>query len=357
MVAGAKLIPWLLVRVSRLRSRELFTLMVLTVAVAVAALSAVVFGASMALGAFLAGMVVGQSKVSHQAAADALPLRDAFSVLFFVSVGMLFDPQVLVAHPLLFLALLAVVLVAKPLGAIVLVFVTRHSVRTALAVAGGLAQIGEFSFILATEAQHLGLMDASLANLLVAVAVVSISLNPAFVSLWFRLERPLGRLRLLNRWLSGRTRARGPKAPLDQGEEARSNALVVGYGPVGREVVGRLLEKGYRPSVVEMNVDTVLELQALGMRALFGDATHSDILKEAGLGSMAYILLTLPDTGVNLRILQAIRSLGSEARVIVRARYLRDKEALEVAGADVVCVEEQEAASALAQTFLADHGD
>lgn len=350
-LAGAKFIPWMLIRVAQLRSRELFTLMVLTIAIAVATLSAVVFGASMALGAFLAGMVVGQSKVSQQAAADALPMRDAFAVLFFVSVGLLFDVQALVHHPVLFAVLLAVILLAKPVVAILMVFLTRKSVKTALTVAGGLAQIGEFSFILSTEALRLELMDPEIANLLVGAAIVSIALNPWMVSLWLSLEKPLSRVRWLSRWTEGSRHRAVQPIHLEPATD-KETALVVGYGPVGREVVQRLLDEGFDPVVIEMNVDTVLELQAQGMRAFYGDASGPDLLEHAGVASASYIVLALPDTGLCLRILKNIRDHGSEATVITRARYRRDREALEVAGADLVCVEEDEAVDALARGFL-----
>src|SRR6185295_19074100 len=194
LVGGAKAIPWILNRVARTRSRELFTLTVLVVALAVATGSAAFFGASMALGAFLAGMVVGQSKESHQAAADALPMRDAFAVLFFVSVGMLFDPRLLVQQPALVLSVMGIILVAKPLVAMVMVLGLGYSVRAALTVAIGLAQIGEFSFILADQAHKLKILPQAGQSVLVAAALLSISLNP----LLFRAEAPI------ERWLAGR---------------------------------------------------------------------------------------------------------------------------------------------------------
>src|SRR5688572_14248820 len=159
LYGGSWLIPWIMVRVARLRSRELFTLTVLVMAIAIAAASFFLFGASMALGAFLAGMVVGRSPVSHQAAADALPLRDAFAVLFFASVGMLFDPKFVVQHPVLLVAGLGIVMIGKPLAAMVIVAVIGYPVRTALTVAIGLAQIGEFSFILSQVGREKRVMD------------------------------------------------------------------------------------------------------------------------------------------------------------------------------------------------------
>ena len=175
---GSRLLPRVLVYVARLQSRELFTLTILAIAIAIATGAALLFGASMALGAFLAGMVVGQSPVSQQAAADALPLRDAFAVLFFVSVGMLFEPAFLVREPLLLLAALAVVLIGKPLAALAVVALLGYSVRTALVVALGLAQVGEFSFILGDLARQHGLLSDTGFSLLVACALVSIALNP-----------------------------------------------------------------------------------------------------------------------------------------------------------------------------------
>lgn len=175
MFAGARFIPILLLRVARLRSRELFTLTVLVMAISVATISYLAFGASMALGAFLAGMVVGQSKVSHQAAADALPLRDAFAVLFFVAVGMLFDYKAVFESPLLVIGVVIVIIVIKPLAALIITLVCGYSLRTGLTVAGGLAQIGEFSFILGELAKSLNLIPGEGHNVLVAGAIVSIS--------------------------------------------------------------------------------------------------------------------------------------------------------------------------------------
>src|SRR5690606_6361907 len=175
---GARVIPWALTQVARFRSRELFTLTVMVFSVAIAAAAYVVFGASMALGAFLAGMVVAQSPVSHQAAADALPMRDAFAVLFFVSVGMLFDPAVLVEEPMMIAAALGIIFLVKPLAALLIVAVLGHSVRTALTVALALAQIGEFSFILSELARQHGLMSNEGHSVLVASAIISITLHP-----------------------------------------------------------------------------------------------------------------------------------------------------------------------------------
>ena len=203
---GSKVIPWVMVQVARLRSRELFTLTVLVMAIAVAAGSAYIFGASMALGAFLAGMVVGRSSISKQAAADALPMRDAFAVLFFTSVGMLFDPMFIVREPLLTLACLGVVMVGKPLAALIIVAIIGYPVRTGLTVAIGLAQVGEFSFILSDLARKHGLLGDAGHNVLVTCALISITVNPLLFRSLNRHEAALKhwpRLwRLLN-WRAG----------------------------------------------------------------------------------------------------------------------------------------------------------
>ena len=208
-LAGSRVVPRMLELAARLRSRELFTLTVLAIAVTVATGSALFFGASMALGAFLAGMVVGQSPVSQQAAADALPLRDAFAVLFFVSVGMLFDPGFLLREPVLVLAALAVVLVGKPLVALVVVAALGYPARTGLVAALGLAQVGEFSFILGGLALDHGLLPAAGFNVVVACAIVSISINP-FLFGWLEpLEAAARRRPGLWRLLNARAERRG----------------------------------------------------------------------------------------------------------------------------------------------------
>src|SRR3712207_826827 len=208
LLAGARFVPWLLLRVTRLRSDELFTLTVLVMAICVATVSYAAFGASMALGAFLGGMVVGQSKVSDQAGADVLPMRNAFAVLFFVSVGMLFDWRAVLGAPALLIGVVGVILVVKPVVALAIVIVSGHSMKTAVTVAAGLAQIGEFSFIVADMARSLGLMPATGHDVVVGAAIVSISLNPVIFR-WTLAAEP----RLANwAWLARRTEKAGLRA-------------------------------------------------------------------------------------------------------------------------------------------------
>lgn len=355
-VVGVRVVPWLFVQVARLRSRELFTLTVLVLAISVAAASYKVFGASMALGAFLAGMVVGQSKASHQAAADALPMRDAFAVLFFVSVGMLFDPRKLWGDPWLTLGVIGVVLGVKPTFALLWVLGSGHSLRTGLTVAAGLAQVGEFSFILADLAGTLGWMPAEGRNALVAGAIVSIGLNPWLFSKMLAWEGWLGRRKPVQRWLAWHTKARGEKATEvvaeRPGAPTQVGALVVGHGPAGRAVTCLLQDAGMKPLVVEANLDTVEEIHAAGGRAVFGDATQREILEAAGVREARYLVVTVPKAEIARQVIQAAREANPAIEVLSRAAYLLDRHGLETVGASTVCVDEAEAAVALAQEVM-----
>jgi CPA2 family monovalent cation:H+ antiporter-2 len=355
LLAGARFVPWLLLRVARLRSRELFTLAVLVMAICVATISYVAFGASMALGAFLGGMVVGQSKVSDQAAADVLPMRNVFAVLFFVAVGMLFDYRTVLDSPALILGVLAIILIVKPLAALVIVIVSGHSLKTALTVAGGLAQIGEFSFIVSEMAKSLGLMPGSGHNVIVAAAIVSISLNPLIFRRMLALEPRLAKWPFLARWLSRRSEKLG--AELNENAAKRiedPGAIVVGYGPVGQTVTRLLTEFGINPTIIETNVEAVLEIQQGGQQALFGDASRPEILRTAGLASAAYLVVTVPHAETSLRIIQAAREVAPVVRVLTRAAYINQHDAFAQAGAAIIRYDEAESAAALAEALLQD---
>ncbi|MBE7506192.1 MAG: cation:proton antiporter [Planctomycetia bacterium] len=363
LLGGSRLVPWVLVRVARLRSRELFTLTVLVFSIAVAAGSYFFFGASMALGAFLAGMVVAQSPVSHQAAADALPMRDAFAVLFFVSVGMLFNPAFILQQPLMVCAALGIVLLVKPLAALTIVAILGHSARTALTVAVGLAQIGEFSFILSDLSSRHGLMPEAGHNVLVASAIISITLNPILFRSLPRFELWLKARPLIWRLLNGRAERRAIAMNLAaanlvaQPTQASARlAIVIGYGPVGRSVHRLLREAGLSTVVIDLNMDTVSSLNAEEQMAIFGDASHESILEQAGARHATYVILTLPHSSERAAVVAAARSLNPSARILVRARYLREREYLEQAGANAAVFEEAEAAVALARLVLADTG-
>jgi CPA2 family monovalent cation:H+ antiporter-2 len=362
---GKRAIPALLGTVARTRSRELFTLSILALALAIATASAYFFDVSMALGAFLAGMVVGQTEVSHQAAADALPMRDAFAVLFFVSVGMLFDLHALVEAPLLLALLLAVVLVAKPLAALAIVWLLRYSWRSALTIAFALAQIGEFSFLLADAARQLGVMSAQSRSLLIACALISITLTPILfraiepIDRWCRARPRLWKI------LSGRSEARGAVSntqvmrrlsDADSPAAQRIKAVIVGYGPVG-QTAGRILRDfNIEPIVIDLNLDTIRDLTASGNLAVYGDATRREILEAAGITQAKYLLATVPDVLVRTLVILTARELNPNLRVFARARYLKEREWLEEIGATQICTEEAETAVGLALLLLREVG-
>jgi CPA2 family monovalent cation:H+ antiporter-2 len=360
LLVGGKFIPWILAKVARTRSRELFTLSVLAIAFVIAVLASVTFGASMALGAFLAGMVVGQSKMSEQAAADALPLKDAFAVIFFVSVGMLFNPSLVLRNWALFLAVMGIILVAKPLGALFIVLILGRPVGTALTVAAGLAQIGEFSFILSSEAGRLGLLPAEGSSVIVAVALVSIGLNPLVFKGAMRLESALRGKKRLWRILNRKAEAKGSGLNFDAAPRVETGkavrAVVVGYGPVGVTAC-RLLEGfGLEPVVIDLNVDTVARISAQGGLAIYGDAGKADILKAAGIDRSRYLVVTLPDLASRIPVLVAARQLNENIKIFSRAHYLTEREALEELGVTEICYEEAEAAVGLSRLILTEEG-
>ncbi len=281
LLVGRKLFPWFLWRVAKTGSRELFTLAVIAAAVGIAYGSSHLFGVSFALGAFFAGMVLRESELSHRAAQETLPLRDAFSVLFFVSVGMLFDPRVLVESPLQVLGVVAIILVGKSLAGFLLVLALRYPVNTAITVSASLAQIGEFSFILAALGISLGLLPEMGQNLILAGAIVSIAVNP----LMFKLVGPLQ-----NRVLSASERARNmarspdPLAELPTTvthERLTGQVVLVGYGRVGKRIAQALDSQGVHYVVAEQNRDIVDHLRRRDQPAVAGNAAEPAVLIQA----------------------------------------------------------------------------
>jgi CPA2 family monovalent cation:H+ antiporter-2 len=353
-VGGRRLVPWLLTRVAATHSRELFTLTILVTALGVAVGSAAMFGVSMALGAFLAGMVVGQSEFSSRAAAEALPMRDAFAVLFFVSVGMLFRPGDLLAAPGVVVATLGIVLIGKPLAAVAIVLGLRYPPRVALAVAAALAQIGEFSFILAALGRELDVLSPRASNALVAVAIVSISINPLLYRLTDALDVLARRSPRLRQWLTAGLRKAVPAAPavIDEEGAANGRAVVVGYGPLGRTLVRLLQENEVEPTVVELNLETVHRLRAHGLRAVYGDATHPETAREAGADRADAVILTSAGMKGSEEAIRVARAMNPRVRVFARANYLREIPGLRRAGADAVFAGEGEVALAMTEFIL-----
>jgi CPA2 family monovalent cation:H+ antiporter-2 len=360
-LVGRKVIPRFLDLVARTRSRELFTLAVLSIAFAVATVSAAFFGVSMALGAFLAGIVVGQTEVSHQAAADALPMRDAFAVLFFVSVGMLFDPQALFQAPLLLFGLLGIILVATPLTAFLIVWALRYSVRTGVTIALALAQIGEFSFLLAYGAMGLGILSENGQSLLITCALISISINPLLFRGTDPLEKWLRHRGKLWRILSRRSEYGGRRLNLEekvrfsqqvQKPGIKTKAVIVGYGPVGRTASRILGDFNVPLVIIDMNIDTVRKLRESGQPAIYGDASRRDILEAAGIKKADYLLVTIPDVLTRTTVILTAKDLNPELHVFARARYLQERAWLEEIEVDDICIEEAEAAMGLAILLL-----
>ena len=356
LFAGSRVVPWILARVARLRSRELFTLTVLVLSIAIAVGSAVVFGASVALGAFLAGMVVAQSPTSHQAAADALPMRDAFSVLFFVAVGMLFDPAFLLEQPSMIAIALGIVLVAKPLAALIIVALLGYPARTALTVAIGLGQIGEFSFILGQVAHEHGLIPDEGRHILVAAAMISITLNPLLFGSLDRIERWVQRRpvlwKLLNARSERRQRAINALAQPVIAAAEKPLAVIVGYGPVGRVVDALLRDAGFHTVIVEMNMKSVEALANSGRTAIYGDATRPEILDQAGVRRAKYLVVTLPHSTSRADLVHAARELNPSMTIVTRARYLAEGEALRLAGSTRTVFEEGETGIAIARQVM-----
>jgi len=355
-LVGNRALPWLLDRVAATRSRELFTLTVLVLALGIAVGSAAVFGVSMALGAFLAGLVVGRSDYSSRAAAEALPMRDAFAVLFFVSVGMLLNPRFLIESPGLIGATLAVVLVGKPLTAALVVRLMNYPIGVALAVAVALAQIGEFSFILAALGKQLGILGDDAVNSIVAVSIISIVANPPLYRALKPIERWASRRPRLWRLLNGRPdpafhTSAGDAPPRAPRGTTAHRAIVVGYGPTGRTLTRLLRDNGIDATVIELNMDTARRLREEGIAAVYGDASHRDTLEAAGIGSAGSLILTadLPNSEEAIR--QA-RTINPDIQVLARTAYLRDLKPLRHAGAQRAFSGEGEVALALSQAIL-----
>jgi len=343
-VVGGRVIPWVLERIAATRSRELFTLAILVIALGIAVGSARVFGVSMALGAFLAGMIVGRSDFSMRAASEALPMRDAFAVLFFVSIGMIFDPLAMLESPAALMVTLAIVLLAKPAAALAIVLVLRYPLRVALPVAISLAQIGEFSFILAALGKHLGVMPDEAVNTLVATAIISITLNPL-------LYRSIGPM---ERWLASRYPTAIDVA-IDDGADTgvpTQRAIVVGYGPVGQTVAQLLLDNEIEPTVIELNLDTVRRLKAFDVRAIYGDASRPEVLAEAGIARAASLILTSGTGSLDEEVIRRAKELNPGVLVLARTQYVRELSKLQQAGADDAFSAEGEVALAFTVRIL-----
>jgi CPA2 family monovalent cation:H+ antiporter-2 len=352
LVVGRRLFPWLLWHVTRTGSRELFTLCVVAAAVSIAFASAALFGVSFALGAFFAGMVMRESEFSHRAAQESLPLRDAFAVLFFVSVGMLFDPMVLIERPLQVLAVVLVIVVGKSLAALCIVLLFRYPLGTALTICASLAQIGEFSFILAGLGVSLGLLPVEGRNLVLAGALISIATNP----LWFAMIAPLQRWLLAHSALARQFEARvDPLAELPMTTDARylsRQVVLVGYGRVGRRIASLLSANDVPFVVADQNRELVEKLRAEGLAAVWGDASEPSVLVQAHIARARVLAIATPDL-IDVRpMIDTARMLNPSIQVVVRGHDEAQARLLTQELSAVVFLGEQELAQAMAHDLL-----
>ncbi len=352
LVVGKRLFPWLLWQVAKTGSRELFTLCVIAAAIGIAYGSAMLFGVSFALGAFFAGMVLRESELSHRAADESLPLRDAFSVLFFVSVGMLFDPSMLLEQPLRVLAVVAIVIVGKTVAAFLIVIAFRYPLNTALTVSASLAQIGEFSFILVGLGVVLGVLPPEGQSLVLAAALISIALNP----LVFSLVEPA------QRWIRARSKlARAmeqPDDPLGQlpasvsHESLAGHVLLVGYGRVGRRIGEGLMAQGLKVTVAEESRDVVEKLRARGIPAVSGDAAVPAVLIQAHVAIARMLVIAIPDPVRARKMIETARMLNPSIETVVRVHDDEEAELFRREGAGAVFMGEHELAAGMTRHIL-----
>ncbi|EAR0206703.1 Kef family K(+) transporter [Salmonella enterica] len=335
MLVGRRLVPWIMARSAATGSRELFTLSVLALALGIAFGAVELFDVSFALGAFFAGMVLNESELSHRAAHDTLPLRDAFAVLFFVSVGMLFDPLVLIQQPLAVLATLAIIVFGKSIAAFFLVRMFGHSPRTALTIAASLAQIGEFAFILAGLGMALNLLPQAGQNLVLAGAILSIMLNPVLFTL---LEKYLAKTETLEEAIEEEK-----QIPVD----ICNHALLVGFGRVGSLLGEKLLAAGIPLVVIETSRTRVDELRERGIRAVLGNAANEEIMNLAHLDCARWLLLTIPNGYEAGEIVASAREKSPDIEIIARAHYDDEVKYITERGANQVVMGEREIARAM----------
>jgi CPA2 family monovalent cation:H+ antiporter-2 len=344
LVVGRRVIPWILHYVAHTGSRELFRLSVLAIALGVAFGAAELFGVSFALGAFFAGMVLAESELSHQAANETLPLRDAFAVLFFVSVGMLFDPTIVLREPWAVLGVVFIILIGKSLAAFLIVLAFRHPIGTALTISGSLAQIGEFSFILANLGVELGLMPERGRALILAGAILSIVANPFF---FVALDR-------LGPWIERRRRPPAgeavPAAP--EPEELpvtglRDHAVLIGYGRVGSVVGEALQARGQPLYVIEENSKVIDDLRSRGIEAVSGNAAAAEVLHTANLGHARALFIAVPNAFEAGQIVEQARAANPGLRILARAHLDAEVDYLRQLGADVIIMGEREIARAM----------
>jgi CPA2 family monovalent cation:H+ antiporter-2 len=352
LVVGRRLLPRLLWAVARTGSRELFTLAIISAAVGVAYASAELFSVSFALGAFFAGMTMRESSLSHRAAEESLPLRDAFSVLFFVSVGMLFDPGVVLREPLKLAMVIAVILVGKTAAAVGLVLAFRYPLSTALTVGASLAQIGEFSFILAGLGRELGLLPPEGESLILAGALLSITLNPVV----FAAVEPIqGWVRARSALARKLERRDDPLAELPatvRPETLTGHVVLVGYGRVGTRIAEAMAQRGIVFVVVEANRETVERLRGRQVHAVLGDASEAEVMVQAHVARASLLVIATPDLVKVRKIIEIARTLNPRIELLARTHSDEEAALLRSQHVGLVYMGEHELALAMTQGVL-----
>lgn len=327
---GYKAVAYVLTYVSRFRSQELFTVTILALTFVIAMGSTAIFGTSIALGAFLAGVCIGQTEVRHQAFANALPLKAMFAVIFFLSIGMLFNPMGVLEEWQLFLGILVIILFIKPLAAYLLVRVMGYTRRVACIVACALGQIGEFSFILAEQSIHWKLLPDAGYDMLVGAAFISIALNPILFRLMLQAI-PFKAKADLDARIS-----HFAESTLIQPPEV----VIVGFGPLGQEIATYFEEQEVHPLILEHNIDA-LQMQTEKRRIVYGDATSEHVLEVSRLTQGTLLISTVPELATNLSIIRTAKHIHPELRIITRIQYASEKGKIEELGAEYVCVEDE----------------
>ena len=355
LIVGTRVVPWALERIARTGSRELFTLAVLAIALGIAYGSAALFGVSFALGAFFAGVILSESELSQRAAEDSLPLQDAFAVLFFVSVGMLFDPLIVLKEPLAVLGVILVIVVGKSVAAFAIVLLFRYPVGTALTVSASLAQIGEFSFILAALGITLNLMPPEARDLILAGALFSITLNPFVFAALPGIERWL---RARPRLLGFLERSREPGAGLEEISPApcRDHAIIIGHGRVGGTITPILRSEGLPFLVVERDRPRFEALRTKGVPVIFGDATVPGVLEAAGVEHARLLIVATPDSFLARRAVEIARQRNPGIDIVVRTHSHDELVRLRAEHSGRIIMGEQELARAMLHYALRHFG-
>lgn len=320
LVIGKRVLPWVLWQVAKLGSREMFTLSVLTIAIGIAYGASELFGVSFALGAFFSGMVMRESKYAHRAAIESLPLRDAFSVIFFVGVGMMFDPRILIEQPFGVLLVVFIILAVKSVVAFGLVSLFKYPLHSAITVGVAVSQIGEFSFILASLAVTLGIMQKDALSLVLAGAIFSIALNPLLFAMVPWIRNYLTKHWKFARVMNART---DPLSIMPDGvseELLRGHVVVIGAGRVGKILSEMIRSRNIPVVVVDKDRVVIEKLREDGNEAIFGNATIPEILIQAHIQDCSLAVLTTKDDVEARKIIEILKQLNPKIEVVMKAQ-------------------------------------